>query len=242
MMNSFDDVGCASLPPDALAWLAPLRCEPGVQAAQDAGRLWVRFEAGNESVLRRVLSLPCVELFAFRNGAWRRFGQSMPAFDFPQNPQFEPLYQILFPAPVLPVPPGDMPLTPVRLVLKADDRWRPTTAMFCPLTALLAWVDTVPSARLERLHGVLRSRQVLVIGTDLPVLQPGERFWGKLVLAPLRYCPAPDLPETDLRAAAGVGADELLLLRHDGAEALPRTALSPLSRGALRLAVGEEAS
>ncbi len=232
MMRSFDEVGCASLPSDALAWLAPLRCEPGVQVAQDAVRLWVRFEAGNESVLRRVLSLPGVELLAFRNGAWRRFGQSMPAFDFPQSPQFEPLYQILFPAPVLPVPPGDMPLTPVRLVLKPDDRPRPTTAMFCPLLTLLAWVDTVPSARLERLHGVLRGGHVLVIGADLPVLA-GERFWGKLVLSPLGCSPAPDL---------GVGADELLLLRHDGAEALPRAALSPLSRGALRLAVGEGTS
>ena len=33
----FEDVGCASLPESALARLAPLRCEPGVQVAVDAG-------------------------------------------------------------------------------------------------------------------------------------------------------------------------------------------------------------
>jgi MoxR-vWA-beta-propeller ternary system domain bpX2 len=242
MMRSFEEVGCASLPPDALALLAPLRCEPGVQVAQDAGRLWVRFDAGNERVLHRVLPLPGVELYAFRDGAWRRFGQSMPAFDFPHDPQFDPLYQVLFPAPVLPVPPGDGLLTPARLVLKPDHRPRPTTALTCPLLTLLAWVDTVPSARLERMHGVLRDGQMLVIGPDLPVLPAGERFWGKLVLTPLGYSPAPALPETDLRAAAGVAADELLLLRHDRAEALPRTALSPISRASLRLAASEGVS
>lgn len=239
MMTQFDEVGYASLPPDALALLAPLRCEPGVQVARDAGRLWVRFDAGNERVLHRLLPLPGVELFAYRTGAWRRFGKSMPAFDFPQNPRFDPLYQVLFPASVLPVPPGDGRLTPVRLALKPDDRPRPTTAMICPLRALLAWVDTVPSARLEWMHGVLRHSQVLVVGPDLPVMKAGERFWGKLVLTPLGYCPAPALPEADLRAAAGVATDELLLLRHDRAEALLRTALSPIARASLRLASSE---
>jgi hypothetical protein len=241
-MTLFDEVGCASLPTDALALLAPLRCEPGVQVAHDAGRLWVRFDAANERVLHKVLSLSGIELFAFRGGAWRRFGQSMPAFDFPENPQFDPLFQVVFPAPVLPVPPDKMPLTPVRLALTPDDRPRPTTAMICPLAALFAWVDTVPSARLERMHGVLCGRQVLVIGPDLPVLQCGERFWGKLVLTPLGHSPTPALPEADMRAAAGVATDELLLLRHDRAEALPRTTLSPISRAALRLAASEGAS
>jgi hypothetical protein len=238
-MTLFNDVGCASLPQSALARLAPLRCEPGVQVAVNAGRLWVRFEPGSERVLRGVLPLAGVELFAFRDGAWRRYGQSLPAFDFPQDLQLAPLYQTLFPAPVLPVPPGVAPLIPIRLVLKPDDRPRPTTAMYCSLTALRAWADTVAATQLERCHGVIRDEHVLVVGAGLPVLQRSERFWGKWVLAPLGFCAEPELPEAALREAAGVLAEELLLLRHDRVEAVPRVAFSPLSRAALRLAIRE---
>jgi hypothetical protein len=239
MTRIFDDIGCASLPETALPRLAPLRCEPGVQIAAAAGRLWLRFEPGSERVLRGVLPLSGVELFACRDGVWRRFGQSLPAFDYPQQLEFEPLYQRLFPAAVLPLPPGDAPLTPLRLSLKRDDRPRPTTAMICPLAALQAWTDTVPSIQIERLHGVMRDDKVLVIGAGIPVLVGGERYWGKLVLAPLGLCPDPELPEAALREAAGIGAEELLLLRQENAEALPRAALGRLSRAALRLAAQE---
>ncbi len=232
MTTVFDGVACASLPLDALPLLASLRCEPGVEIARDAGRLWLRFEAGAERVLRGVLPLGGVELFAFRDGDWRRFGQSLPAFDFPRQSHFEPLYQVLFPAPVLPVPLGTAPVIPVRVALKADDRPRPTTAMLCPLAALQAWADTVPAARLERLHGVVRAGNILVIGATLPLLPGAERFWGKLVLVPLGFCPDPELPEDALREAAGVEVEELLLMRPERAEAVPRTALGRLSRGA----------
>jgi hypothetical protein len=163
----------------------------------------------------------------------------LPAFDYPHHLVFEPLYQRLFPAPVLPLPPGDAPLTPVRLSLKRDDRPRPTTAMICPLAALQTWADSVPAAQLERFHGMMRDRRVLVIGAAVPVLAGGERFWGKLVLAPLGFRPDPELPEAALREAAGIGAEELLLLRHESTEALPRAALGRLSRAALRLAARE---
>jgi hypothetical protein len=238
-MTPFDDVCYASLPESALPRLAPLRCEPGVQVAVHEGRLWVRFEPGSERVLRCGLPLAGVELFAFRDGAWRRFGESLPAFDFPQDLQLLPLYQALFPAPVLPVPPGAAALSPIRLMLKPDDRPRPTTAMYCSLSVTRAWADTAPATQLERCHGVIRDENVLVVGTGLPVLERSERFWGRLVLAPLGFSPDPDLPETALREAAGVLSEELLLLRQDRAEALPRAAFGPLSRAALRLAVRE---
>ncbi len=235
MTTPFDDVCSAVLPLEALPLLAPLRCEPGVQIASVAGRLWVRFEAGSERVLRGILPIWGVELFVFREGAWRRFGQSLPAFDFPQSARFEPLYQTLFPAPVLPVPPGAAPIQPVRLTLTPDAAPRPTTAMLCPLPALTAWADTVPTTRLERLHGVLREGCMLVLGPRLPLLAGATRYWGKLVLVPLGWRPEPDLPEAALREAAGVVTEELLVLAMDRADAVPRTALARLSRAALRL-------
>jgi hypothetical protein len=236
MIGVFDDICCALLPQEALPLLAPLRCEPGLQVATEDGRLWLRFEPGAERVLRGILPLSGVELFAFRNGAWHRLGQSLPAFDFPRNPKFVPLYQVLFPAPVVPVPVGAAPVRAQRLTLKAEDCPRPTAAMTCPLAALVAWADYVPATRLERLHGVLRADQVLLVGQNLPVLQRATRFWGKLVLAPLGYRPEPDLPESALREAAGVEAEELLLLGPEHAEAVPRNAFCRLSRATLRLA------
>jgi MoxR-vWA-beta-propeller ternary system domain bpX2 len=237
MLPVFDDVACASLPPDALPLLAPLRCEPGLHVAHEANRLWLRFEAGSERVLRAVLPLRGVELFAFRDGTWRRFGQSLPAFDFPRHPRFEPLFQALVPAPVLPIAPGAAPVMPFRLSLVPDDRPRPTTAVLCSLTAIASWAGGVSRYRLERLHAIMRQRQVLIFGDKLPLVADGVRLWGKLVLVPLGWRPEPDLPEGDLREAAGVAAEEVLLLQHDRIEALPRTALARLSRASLRLAV-----
>jgi hypothetical protein len=178
-----------------------------------------------------------VQLYACREGTWHRFGQSLPAFEVPQQLRFEPLYQVLFPAAVLPLPTGTTPIAPMRLSLQRDPVQRPTTAMICPLSALLAWVDTVPSARLERLHGVVRGGRILIVGDHLPLVDSSERFWGRLVLVPLGSRPDPDLPEAALREAAAAVAEELLVVRPTGVEAVPREAFGPLSRAALRLAV-----
>jgi hypothetical protein len=234
MHTRFDDVCAAALPADALASLAALRCEPGLQVATAYGRLWLRFEPGSERVLRGILPLYGVALFTFRDGAWRHFGQSLPAFDFPHGMRFESLYQLLFPAAVLPVPAAAAPIQPVRLTLAPDDRPRPTTAMVCSMPALAAWADTVPSARLRRLHAVMRGGRILVLGQMLPLLAGATRFWGKLVLVSLGSRPEPDLPESALREAAGVEADELLLLGQERVDAVPRAALATLSRAALR--------
>ncbi len=238
MRTLFEDVSCAALPVDALARLAPLRCEPGVQLARTADRLWVRFEPGRERVVRALLPLTGVALFALRAGTWHRFGQSLPAFDFPRDLAFEPLAHVLFPAAVLPLPPGGRAVEPMRLALRPDDRPRPSTAILCPLAALIAWADTVSAPRLERLHGVMRNGLILVVGDDLPALTDGERFWGTLVLSPLGRCPDPELPEAALREAAGVLPEELLVLRPGEIEAVPRPAFAPLTRAALRLAAG----
>jgi hypothetical protein len=240
MKTPFDDIACASIPAGSMAQLAGLRCEPGVEVALETGRLWVRFEAGSERVVRGLLPLTGVELFAFRDGVWRRLGESLPAFDFPKAPRFKPLHQVLFPAPMLPLPAGAAPIDRMQLTLTVSgNRSRPTTAMLSRLPALAAWADTVPAAALERLSGLMPDGQVLVIGDRLPALEGSERFWGRLVLAPLGLRPEPDLPEAALREAAGVDTDELLLLRHQRAEAVPRAAFAPLSRAALRLAARE---
>jgi hypothetical protein len=236
-VKAFDEVAAASLPADALPLLAGLRGERALRVAMDCGALWLRFEVGNERVVRMIVPLHGARLFNCSDGVWRRFGESLPAFDFPQHLHFQPLYQVVFPAAVSTVPPDGTPMLPARLTLQPCMEARPTTAMICRLAALARWADTMPALRLERMRGVVRDGLILVVGDELPLVDTAERFWGRLVLVPLGWCSDPPLPEDALREAAGVPADELLVLRSDRAEAVPLAALTPLSRAALRLAV-----
>ena len=91
-------------------------------------------------------------------------------------------------------------------------------------------------------EGRLDLQRLLVLGPRLPPLAGPERFWGKGVLSPLGFAPEPNLPPDALRAALGIGDDEILLLTAAGAEAIPMAALLPLTRAQLRLALQEGSS
>jgi hypothetical protein len=249
MNNALQEVCRASLPREALPVLAGLRARSGVEVTLDGERAWVSWPAGDEEVLRRVLPVSGAELYVLRAGHWHRFGRHLPTFG--AGPENEPqaLDRVLFPAPVQPVPPPGLELHPVALGLAPDSRPRRSAAALCGLEELVAWADTVPSARLTKLRAAHRDGRVLLLGERLPPLAAAERFWGEQVLVPLGCRPDPDLPESAIRAALGAEAEELLLLRaaaSDRASALPqaasvevivRAALTPLTRAGLRLAV-----
>jgi hypothetical protein len=80
---------------------------------------------------------------------------------------------------------------------------------------------------------------VLLLGNHLPPLPGAERFWGARVLIPLGYRPEPALLESALLEVLHLMADELAVWTLDGAEVLPRSALQPLTRSAVRLALAE---
>jgi hypothetical protein len=232
---SLENVSCARLPRDAIALLASLRTERGMQAALTEQYAWIRWEAGNEVVLRLVLPIHDAVLFHFHDGRWHQFGQTLPAFDFPADLDYQPLAHVLFPAPVQPIPPLPMREQPLSVVLKREDRPRKTTALLCPLSSLLGWSDTVPTARLTSLQAIHLHGRALVFGVDLPPLIEGTRFWGRDVLIPLGYVPDPALPESTLKEAAGLQADEMLLWQPEQIEVIERAMLSPLTRAGLRL-------
>jgi hypothetical protein len=62
------------------------------------------------------------------------------------------------------------------------------------------------------------------------------------LLAPLGFRHEPRLPEAFVLAATGVTPAELLVLDHDGAEAVALQAFSRLSRAGVRLAAREAGS
>jgi MoxR-vWA-beta-propeller ternary system domain bpX2 len=212
MTTPFPDVCLACFPRARLADLAEIRCVPGVRVALAGDRAWVRFEAGDERVVRRVLPIAGVRLYRRRDGCWFPHGQFLPAFEVPENLDGQPLHQVLTPAPVQPVTAAQPVLRPVPLALVPDDRPRPTTAMTCDLADLAAWADTVPSVRLATLRAAYHQGRVLLLGQRLPLLASGERFWGVRVLVPVGQRLEPALPEGALGAALGLLADDFILV------------------------------
>jgi len=240
MTTGLAEVSCASLPATELPALASLRAEAGVEAAVAGDRCWVRWQPGAEVVLRRLLPVPGVHLYALREGIWHRPGCRLPAFEVPTGLEYRPLHHVLTPAPVMPTPARVPTLDRFRIRLVEDDRPRRTTAMRCDLDKLARWADTVPASRLGALQGALCQGRVLVVGERLPLFPSEERYWGEPVLVPLGYRPEPNLPADALREALGVAGEEILILDVGKAESVPRIALGPLTRAGIRLAAGEK--
>jgi hypothetical protein len=235
----FADICCASLPAAALAALGEVRCTPDVRVALAGERVLVSWRAGDDRVLARLLPVAGVAFYAHRDGRWFRHDRRLPAFDFPGGLDYRPLHQVLTPAAVRAIAPGAVELALVRLELVIDDRPRPITALVCGLAELARWTDTVPAVRLASMRTAHADGRALLLGQRLPLLPGGERFWGEGVLVPLGRRPEPDLPASALREALGVGADDILLLARDSPEIIPRAALAPLTRAAVRRANGE---
>ncbi len=236
MAGPLHDVCLAAIPPGELAALAEVRCVPGVVVAAGAERTWVRWEAGTEAVLRRLLVVPGARLYACRDGLWYCPGRHLPAFEVPENLDYRPLHQALAPARFEAVPPPVSEWTAVPLSLVPDPRRRPTTAAACDLAELEHWADTVPTRRLASIRGVHCGGRMLLWGTGLPLLPGTERFWGERVLVPLGRRVEPELPESVLREALGLGGDELLVLCAGRADVIRRELLTPLTRAGIRLA------
>jgi hypothetical protein len=269
MTTPLHEVCRASLPREALPLLAGLRARSSVHVTLDAERAWVNWTEGDEEVLRRVLPVAGVELYVHRDGRWHRFGHHLPAFGAAPRGETQPLDRVLFPAPVVPLPPPTARLQAVPLRLAPDNRPRQANAGAYALNELTAWAEAVPSKRLGALLAARQGGRVLLLGTRLPPLPGGERFWGERVLVPLGFRPEPALPESAIREALGTTEEELVLVRGaqsifqepasggrkppEGSawhaprspgievEAIPRAAFETLTRAGLRLALREAA-
>jgi len=227
----------ARLPAAGLEALAPLRAQGGVRVIA-GDPVWVTWDNERADVLAALLAVPGCELFEPRDGRWFRPGDRLPAFDVPPPGAAVPLDRAVVPAPFVPTEPparehGRVPLTIVRC-----DVPRPTTAMRCPVTALQAWADTAPTAEISAVKAARCGDVAWLLGSKLPAIPGAERFWGDRVLIPLGFRSNPDWPEPALREAAQVGSNEILVLMENAAEAIPVNAFRPLTRAAIRRALG----
>lgn len=239
MRHELSQVGCASLPGDALAALGDLRGLPGARVTFDGDRAWLQWPTGDASVLRRVMPIAGVELYVQRGPHWYRLGDHLPAFGLPihrGDAAAIPLEQAVVPRPVRPEPPGGPPPVPMSLRLARDDRPRPARALRCRLEALAEWAERAPASSFRGLIAAWQGSEVLVMGPALPVIAGAERFWGDRLLVPLGHRPEPALAEPTLFRALGISEPGLAILSPEGVEAIPLTALGPLTRAGVRLA------
>jgi len=236
MPSPLDRAAAALLPTAGLAALAGLRCRDDVRIVVHGERAWATWPPGETSVWRALLAAPGIQFFERRGDQWHELGYHLPRFDVPFPGEPRRLDALIFPAPIEPVPPRLVMITPVQLGIVPGESPRPTTALRAKFVDLMPWIDAAPSAELQACRGATCGDQVLLRGPRLPTLPRAERFWGQRVLAPVGMRPDPDLPEAALREAADVALDELLILTQRGAEAIAESLLQPLTRAALRIA------
>jgi hypothetical protein len=234
MAIALDQVCLARLPAGALPALAEMRTTSGVEVAREGEWAWVRWQAGEETVPRRLLPVFGVQLYEQREGRWHEAGHSLPAFDVPARLSYRPLLEEVTPARVSGLSPPGLSPQPVELRLVADDVVRPTSAMECRLQDFVCWMDDVPSARLHRLRAAHCRGRLLVRGERLPLLDQSDRFWGEHILAPLGSRLDPALPESAYREALGLEASETLLFRDDGCQLIPGESFSAVTRAGIR--------
>jgi hypothetical protein len=236
-----DGVCCACLPPSGLASLAAVRCRPGVFVYRAGAYVWLRWEAGDDEVLRRVLPVPGVRLFTRRDGLWYEPGRRLPAFDVPRMEEVSPLPAVVTPTPVRAEPVPAQTLPPVPLKLVRDDHSRPAAALLCASAELGRWASGATTRQITALRAAKNEDRILLLGPGLPALRGAARFWGRCILFPLGFRPEPALPESALCALLGIGDEAIALLTDEGADVVPAEALRPLSRAAARLVAGEAA-
>ena len=237
MPGPLDDVCLARLPADRLPLLAAFRTAPGLRVWPDGDSVWLRWEPGDDALLRCVLPIAGAELFARRGQHWHRLGEALPSFEAAAVGEGELLVKCLVPEPLtFPTTVNETPL-PIQLTLVADGQPRPTTALRCTVDHLAKWADSATSRQLAAVRAVMCEREAILLGAKLPLLPAATRYCGKSVFVPLGLRPEPDLPESALRETLGLAADEIVLLDAQGAEVIERSSFAPLTRAAARLAL-----
>ncbi len=231
------DVRAARLPADGLTALAPVRCCPGVTVHAAGGQAWVVWPDRHDDLVRCLRPVRGVEFFANRGGRWYHFGRRLPTSEQPPAGGGVPLDRAVVPAAVTAIAPPETAGRPLALGVVRGGPPREASALRCPVCDLARWADTATTLEIESVRAARCGPRAILLGTRLPSVPGGERFWGDHVLIPLGYRAEPDLPEHLLREACQVARDELVILDAGGAEVIPERAFAPLTRAGLRLAL-----
>lgn len=233
----WQDVTVARIPAAGVVALGPVRHRGDVRVYPDGDWVWVRWLAGRPDVLRCLLPVAGVVFLTPRGGEWFPFGSRLPTADRPPEGDGASVASVLSPARFTPVAVGNAFAPPVTLRVVRGGNARGATALRCRITELADWADGATTAELAAVTATRAGNDVVLHGTKLPPLPGATRFWGDDVLVPVGYRVDPELTAEVIRVAAGAGRDELVLLDETGAEVIPRSAFTPVTRAGLRMAL-----
>ena len=178
MTRILDEACCACLPLNALPALASLRRLENLEVALDEERIWLRWPAGRDDVIREVFPVPGVKLFVREDGLWRRYGSRLPSFGLPVDSGMKPLYRLLMPAPFQTEEPPPAFVKPRTVGLVPDHQGQATTALASELSKLAQWADRATSHELESVRAACCEERVVLRGANLPLLPGATRYWG----------------------------------------------------------------
>jgi hypothetical protein len=113
---------------------------------------------------------------------------------------------------------------------------KPASALECTLGDLLKWADVATTGELAAVRAARSGDRAILLIPQRVSIPSATRYWGEDVLVPVGFRPEPDLPPATLRAAVEAEPDELVFLKAEGTEIVPRGAFEPLTRAGVRLA------
>jgi len=225
--------------------LAPLRREPGLEAALVAGQLWVRGQMASDSLALRLRQLPAIARYAVQpDEGLLAEGALVPQGFLPPGKwlPLEHWLPVIAPA----VAAGHVtPFEPVALRLVRDTSLRQPNLL---LTALATWSDyaaIAPQCRLQHWSFAANQQgEALVRGLPLPPL-PGRQLVeteGIAVEAGWTWFPA--VEAAVLRRKYQLSSGDLLLIQPGpGLQAvtdvIPAVAFVKATRSAVRLTAAE---
>jgi hypothetical protein len=222
----------------ALPALAELRAASNIEATVIGERLWLRWDGADERIVNCLRPVSGAEFFSLRDGIWHRIGCRVPYFGEPQEAAWHPLHYWIVPEPTRPVPAEESAIRPVALRLVEDHRPRSTSALRCRLNILGQWAESATSRQIGSLRAAICEGEIIVCGSQLPLLRDSQRYWGDRLLIPLGLRVEPAIAEIDLLPTLGVDDQELGVFQSSGIEIIALSAFQPLTRAGVRLALG----
>ena len=239
MKGTLEHVCCARLPATALAALADLRRSPEIRVTPAGDHAWVRWEPADPAVLRRLLPVPGVALYARRDGLWYRLGARLPSFDVPDDLEGGALAlsRAVTPRPIEAERPSTARRARSRWACPRDSRPRDASALACTLADLGRWAELAPSGTDRRAAGGLvgARRRVMLRGRRLPTVAGAGGSGATGCCRRSASGPSPTCPSPRSCRRLGAAEGEVVLLEADGAEAIPLDAFRPLTRAGVRL-------
>ena len=222
------------LPRAAAEKAVALRLEAGIEAGETPDAVWLRGKGEDESLRRRLQTLPADGRFVWlENGRLRPEGSLLATAVLPELAWAPLRAWARVEAPAARLPAGLPARAGLRLVPShAGGR---STALLLDLAVWRDWALAAPAARLERLvFAAAGDGRVLVRGTPPPAA-PGRHLVeadGVAIPAGLRC--EPTVSAFVIRSVCGAGEGDTVLWDETGAQVLGRELFVPATRAAVR--------